>query len=57
MAKALALNGLVQARVKDNSNALQKGINTVLANSTTLRNFFIPKGITISQAFNGCIGL
>ncbi|MEP7108150.1 MAG: hypothetical protein ABI760_09205 [Ferruginibacter sp.] len=32
-------------RVKDNSTALQKGINTVLANSETLRDFFIPKGI------------
>ncbi|MDN3656919.1 hypothetical protein QWZ08_14825 [Ferruginibacter paludis] len=31
-------------RVKDNSNALQKGINTVLANNETLRNFYIPKG-------------
>lgn len=32
-------------RVKDNSAALQKGINTVLANIETLRNFFIPKGV------------
>jgi hypothetical protein len=31
-------------RVKDNSNALQKGINTVLANNESLRNFYIPKG-------------
>ena len=31
-------------RVKDNSAALQKGINTVLANGETLRNFYIPKG-------------
>lgn len=31
-------------RVKDNSTALQKGINTVLANGETLRNFYIPKG-------------
>lgn len=31
-------------RVKDNSTALQKGINTVLANNETLRNFYIPKG-------------
>ena len=30
--------------VKDNSGALQKGINTVIANYTGLRNFFIPKG-------------
>ena len=30
---------------KDNSAALQKGINTVLENNGTLRNFFIPKGI------------
>ena len=32
-------------RVKDNYSALQKGINTVLANSGRLRNFFIPKGV------------
>ncbi|MBC7627082.1 hypothetical protein [Ferruginibacter sp.] len=32
-------------KVKDNSTALQKGINTVLANNETLRNFYIPKGI------------
>lgn len=32
-------------RVKDNATALQKGINTVLANSGRLRNFFIPKGL------------
>jgi hypothetical protein len=32
-------------RVTDNSSALQKGINTVLENSATLRNFFIPKGL------------
>ena len=31
-------------RVKDNSSALQKGINTVLANHLTLRDFFIPFG-------------
>jgi len=31
-------------RVKDNSIALQKGINTVLSNHTTLRDFFIPFG-------------
>ena len=31
-------------RVKDNSIVLQKGINTVLANPTTLRDFFIPFG-------------
>jgi len=32
-------------RVKDNSEALQKGINTVLSNSGTMRNFLIPKGV------------
>ncbi len=32
-------------RQKDNSEALQKGINTVMSNSGTLRNFFIPKGV------------
>ncbi|MEO5890160.1 MAG: hypothetical protein ABIQ31_07905 [Ferruginibacter sp.] len=32
-------------RVKDNSSALQKGINTVLANNETLKDFFIPKGV------------
>jgi hypothetical protein len=31
--------------VKDNSGVLQKGINTVLANQNTLRNFFIPRGV------------
>ena len=31
-------------RVKDNSDALQKGINTVLASNGTLRDFYIPKG-------------
>ncbi|HEX4957277.1 MAG TPA: hypothetical protein VFV46_03810 [Lacibacter sp.] len=31
--------------VKDNAGVLQKGINTVLANSNTLRHFFIPKGV------------
>ena len=32
-------------RQTDNAGALQKGINTVLENPQTLRNFFIPKGI------------
>ena len=32
-------------RQADNAGALQKGINTVLDNPQTLRNFFIPKGI------------
>lgn len=32
-------------RFKDNSAALQKGINTVLQNTDALRNLFIPKGI------------
>jgi hypothetical protein len=32
-------------RVKDNSTALQKGINTVLDNYTSLRDFFIPFGV------------
>ena len=32
-------------RVKDNSAAFQKGINTVLINNETLRDFFIPKGV------------
>lgn len=32
-------------RVKDNAGALQKGINTMLANQGTLTNFFIPKGV------------
>ena len=32
-------------RVADNSTALQKGINTILENNATLRNFFIPKGL------------
>jgi len=47
-------------RVKDNSTALQKGINTVLANTETLRDFFIPKGIypfskslTVSSIYKG----
>jgi hypothetical protein len=47
-------------RVKDNSAALQKGINTVLANSSTLRNFLIPKGVyefskplTIANIYKG----
>jgi hypothetical protein len=31
--------------VKDNAGVLQKGINTVLANSGVLRNFFIPRGV------------
>lgn len=31
--------------VKDNAGVLQKGINTVLANSNTLRHFFIPRGV------------
>ncbi len=31
--------------VKDNASALQKGINTVLANPEKLRDFFIPKGV------------
>ena len=46
--------------VKDNSAALQKGINTVLANIETLRNFFIPKGVynfskslTIASVYKG----
>jgi len=34
-------------RFKDNADALQKGINTVLANLGPLRNFFIPKGLYI----------
>jgi hypothetical protein len=47
-------------RAKDNSSALQKGINTVLSNQETLRNFFIPKGVyefsrslTISSVYKG----
>jgi len=32
-------------RVKDNSVALQKGINTILGNPETLRDFIIPKGV------------
>ena len=32
-------------RMRDNAAALQKGINTVLANIGRLRNFFIPKGV------------
>lgn len=32
-------------RMKDNFAALQKGINTILSNQSTLRNFFIPRGI------------
>ncbi|MBS4065151.1 MAG: hypothetical protein KGZ74_11360 [Chitinophagaceae bacterium] len=31
--------------VKDNAGVLQKGINTVLANPSTLRHFFIPRGV------------
>jgi hypothetical protein len=31
--------------VKDNAAVLQKGINTVVANSNVLRNFFIPRGV------------
>jgi hypothetical protein len=31
--------------VNDNAGVLQKGINTILANSATLRHFFIPRGI------------
>ena len=31
--------------VKDNAGVLQKGINTVLSNSGTLRKFFIPRGV------------
>lgn len=45
---------------KDNSVALQKGINTVLENNSTLRNFFIPKGqylfsqpLTIASIYKG----
>ena len=34
---------------KDNSSALQKGINTILQNPNSLRNFFIPRG---EYAFN-----
>jgi hypothetical protein len=47
-------------RLKDNSTALQKGINTVLANYGVLRNFFIPMGIysfskplTVANLYNG----
>lgn len=47
-------------RVKDNSSALQKGINTVLANNDKLRNFYIPKGtynysvpLTIANTYKG----
>jgi hypothetical protein len=45
---------------KDNSGALQKGINTILANHETLRAFFIPKGVynfsrplTIANIYKG----
>jgi hypothetical protein len=31
--------------VSDNAGVLQKGINTVLSNPSTLRNFFIPRGV------------
>jgi hypothetical protein len=31
--------------VKDNAGVLQKGINTVLANPSTLRHFLIPRGV------------
>jgi hypothetical protein len=47
-------------KVKDNSDALQKGINTILANHETLRDFFIPKGVynfskplTIASIYKG----
>ncbi len=47
-------------RVKDNSTALQKGINTVLANNATLRNLYIPKGnynfskpLIVANIYNG----
>lgn len=32
-------------RIKDNFGALQKGINTVLENSASLRDFYIPPGV------------
>jgi hypothetical protein len=46
--------------VKDNSAVLQKGINTILANPQTLRDFLIPKGVyefskplTIASIYKG----
>jgi hypothetical protein len=48
---------------KDNSDALQKGINTILANNGTLRNFFIPRGVyafskslTVASLYKGSYG-
>jgi hypothetical protein len=47
-------------KMKDNAVALQKGINTVLANIGRLRDFFIPKGVypfgtplTIASIYKG----
>ena len=49
--------------VKDNAGVLQKGINTVLANSGTLRKFFIPRGVypfskslTVASLYKGNYG-
>jgi hypothetical protein len=32
-------------RIKDNSSAMQKGINTILDNAATLKDFYIPMGV------------